>query len=67
MSPSPLLSAPLVSTVTGGACVLVAADSDEHEATKAQTAPIPSATATFNLTGDLRQICHPTESSLTPF
>ena len=49
MSPLPL-SAPLVSTVTGGACVLVVAEPDEHEATAAHATLIASAAATVNFT-----------------
>src|ERR1700722_12941407 len=75
MSPSPL-SAPLVSTVTGGACVPagapavagappVAAGPDEHETTAAHSAPVTSAAATLNFTGTSRQ-SHPRGTSLTP-
>jgi hypothetical protein len=64
------LSAPLVSTVTGGACALavaVAAGPDEHETTAAQSAAVTSAAATLNVTSTSETIRRPTENSLTPY
>jgi hypothetical protein len=63
MSPLPL-SAPLVSTVTGGACALaVAADPDEHETTAAHSAAVPSPAATPNLTRTSPTIRRPAGNS----
>jgi transposase len=63
MSPLPL-SAPLVSTVTGGACVLaVAADPDEHETIAAHSAAVPSAAATPNFTRTSQTIRRPAGNS----
>jgi hypothetical protein len=67
MSPLPL-SAPLVSTVTGGACVLaVAAGPDEHETTAAHSAALASAAATLNLTRTSETTRQPSGNSLTPY
>ena len=66
MSPLPL-SAPLVSTVTGGACVLVVADPDEHEATAAHTTPIASAAATLNVTRTPENPLPPPKAPRTPY
>jgi hypothetical protein len=64
------LSAPLVSTVTGGACALavaVAAGPDEHETTAAHSAAVVSAAATLNFTRTSETIHRPAENSLTPY
>ena len=67
MSPLPL-SAPLVSTVTGGACVpAVAAGPDEHETTAAHRAAVASAAATWNFTRTSQTVRRPTGNSLTPY
>src|ERR1039457_4174203 len=68
---SPLsLPAPLVSTVTGGACVLavaVAADPDEHETTAAHSAAVASAAATCTFTRPSETSRRPAETPLPPY